>query len=392
MEFLGLSNETLHKKRAAHTAKEIVQQPHAWLDTVSIYNAFAKGVSERVEAFLTQPGVRIIFTGAGTSAFIGGCVAPLITERRSLRSQAIATTDLVSNPYAFFERKTPTLLVSFARSGNSPESLAAVQLADQCVSNLLQLIITCDENGALYQYSLQHKHALGVLTPTQTNDQSFAMTSSFSSMLLMAQLILNPESVQDTVLPEVFSATETFIANYNARLQTLASVDFTRVVYLGSGSLLSLAEEAALKLLELTDGATVALHNSPLGFRHGPKTIIDKQTLVVVFLSSDPYTRKYDVDLLNELRADNEAAEILAISDSAAHTNSEKDLILGTGLNLNDGYACLPFITAAQMYAFHRALALGNSPDSPSVSGTVNRVVKGVTIYPLSEITEAVRA
>jgi tagatose-6-phosphate ketose/aldose isomerase len=75
------------------------------------------------------------------------------------------------------------------------------------------------------------------------------------------------------------------------------------VVYLGSGPLEALAKEAALKILELTGGEVLSVANSALGFRHGPKAMVNRETLVLMFRSSDPLARRYEGDLLEELRA-----------------------------------------------------------------------------------------
>ena len=87
-------------------------------------------------------------------------------------------------------------------------------------------------------------------------------------------------------------------------LTSLVRAQFERVVYLGSNELKGLAREAALKMLELTDGRVIAIADYPLGFRHGPKTILNGSTLVVAFLSNDAHTRRYELDLLTELRRD----------------------------------------------------------------------------------------
>ena len=42
----------------------------------------------------------------------------------------------------------------------------------------------------------------------------------------------------------------------------------------------------------------------------------------------------------------------------------------------------LPFVLVAQLFALGTSLSLGLTPDSPSPSGQVNRVVKGVTVHP----------
>ena len=75
-----------------------------------------------------------------------------------------------------------------------------------------------------------------------------------------------------------------------------------------------LARESALKLLELTDGRRVAAFDTPLGFRHGPKTLVNSRTLGVVFVSNDRYTRQYDIELLAELGRDGVAAKVVAVT------------------------------------------------------------------------------
>jgi tagatose-6-phosphate ketose/aldose isomerase len=158
------------------------------------------------------------------------------------------------------------------------------------------------------------------------------------------------------------------------------------VVYLGSNELRGLAREAALKLLELTDGQVVALHDSPLGFRHGPKTIVDADTLVVVMLSNDAHARRYDLDLLRELRNDGRAGRVLALSgrpEPQAEPERGADcLVLSGAGDAGEIALALPYIVFCQILALRMSLALGLRPDTPSVSGTVNRVVQGVTIHP----------
>jgi tagatose-6-phosphate ketose/aldose isomerase len=182
----------------------------------------------------------------------------------------------------------------------------------------------------------------------------------------------------------VAGATTALIAEHNEAVRALAERSFDRVVFLGSRGFLGLANEAALKLLELSDGAVMTSANSPLGFRHGPKTIVNRATLVVVFVSNDPLARKYELDLLRELHADAAAGGLLAISAQAPDAPFPIDQIVVPLLaSAEDAELLLPFVALVQMYAFHRSLKLGNTPDTPCASGRVNRIVKGVTIHSL---------
>jgi tagatose-6-phosphate ketose/aldose isomerase len=167
-------------------------------------------------------------------------------------------------------------------------------------------------------------------------------------------------------------------------LSELTHARFERVVYLGSAELSGLAREGALKMLELSDGQVVSLGESALAFRHGPKTILNGATLVVMFLSNDPYTRRYDLDLLAELRADAVAGRVIALAERGGMPGHRDTLVLGEGPAdaLTDLELCLPYVVFAQALAILRSLSLGLSPDRPNGAGTVHRVVQGVRIYP----------
>jgi tagatose-6-phosphate ketose/aldose isomerase len=192
------------------------------------------------------------------------------------RVESIATTELVSGPHLRLQTEAPTLLVSFARSGNSPESVAAVDFAEQALGDVHHLIVTCNVDGDLAKRAGGLRSALCIVLPEVTNDRSFAMTSSFTSMLLTAALafgVVRTEAVQ-----ALAACARTVLMQAWPLAQRLVGREFQRVVYLGSNELRGLASEAALKLLELTDGRVVALAESTLGFRHGPKTVINERT------------------------------------------------------------------------------------------------------------------
>jgi tagatose-6-phosphate ketose/aldose isomerase len=179
-------------------------------------------------------------------------------------------------------------------------------------------------------------------------------------------------------------STRELLGQHNEKLRDLAAENYSRVVYLGSNGFKALAREAALKLLELTDGRIIAAFDSPLGFRHGPKTIVTPDTLLFVFVSNDPYTRSYDIDLLRELRSEGLAGRVIAITAQAQDAVAEGDYLhVPHAAEAGDGDLYFPYIVCGQLYAFHRALFLGNKPDQPSNSGTVSRVVRGVTIHTL---------
>ncbi len=362
------------------TAREIAQQPRMWRDARAVVDAHR----ERIDLFLARHAdARIVLTGAGTSAFIGRIAAPALSRATGRRIDAIATTDIVADPRAAFAENIPTVLVSFARSGRSPESVAATELADAVLDDVHHVIITCDVTGDLYRRHSERPGDLVLVTPEGTNDAGFAMTSSFSSMLLVALLTFAP-GFRDHV--DATSAAGDWALNGGSALPAeLARRDFDRVVYLGSGPLTGLAQEAALKLLELTAGRIVGLFDSSLGFRHGPKSVLDDETLVIVFVSSDGYTRQYDLDILTELVATPGEHRVVAVASEPLAVDGATTWVLPDAAGLDDAALALPYAVFAQSLALGQSLRLGLMPDNPFPSGDVNRVVQGVTIHPLAD-------
>lgn len=383
--YLGYNDQELHAHSAYWTAKEITQQPTCWAKTQALLGECQSQIADFIERHFAQDNLRIILTGAGTSAFAGKAVAPALSAQLKRRVEAIATTDLVSNPRQYLAEDIPTILVSFARSGNSPESVAAVALVDQCLSHPAHLILTCNHEGALYQYAQGSENALAILMPEETNDRSFAMTSSFSSMMWACLSIFGCLDHNSKEIESFCQRSVDTLKDFDSKVRHIISHEVNRVIYLGSGSLQGLAQESALKLLELTAGKVVACYDSPLGFRHGPKSIVNANTLVVVFISNDPYTRQYDLDLLCELRRDNLACQVVAVA--AQPDPRIKDglhFYVNQATELSDIDLLFPYLLFAQTYAFHCSLALGNTPDNPCPTGEVNRVVQGVTIHGLN--------
>jgi tagatose-6-phosphate ketose/aldose isomerase len=387
MNMFLLDEEKLVPLGASITTAEIRQQPDLWNETLNIYlekygeiQAFLHSITDKHDR------VRVIFTGAGTSAYVGETVIPYLKEKVDEQQWdllSIPTTTLVSNPYQFLKADVPTLLVSFARSGNSPESVAAVELAGQIVSDFYQLTITCAKDGELAKRTQGDENNLLLLMPEKSLDQGFAMTGSYSCMTLAALLVFDPVSNEEkSKFVEQLHLMGQSVIRREDKIQKIIDLNFERVVYLGSGSFEGLSREAQLKLLELTAGKIATAFDSPLGFRHGPKSFVDDKTLVFVFTSNHPYTRQYDLDLLAELKQDNIAAYICAIEvDGAVNYDGHTFSFDSEAQAVPDAYLALPFVVVGQTVALLASIKVGNKPDTPSPTGTIHRVVQGVTIH-----------
>ena len=371
-----LDLDYIEKNDAHNTYYEIFQQAEKWKEVYKLYEQR----KEKIEEFLAKVGsdVKIIFTGAGTSEYVGNILNEYLKSLGTYDFSSIATTDLVSCPYLHFKKDQKTLLVSFARSGNSPESLAAVKLGEQIVDDFYNMALTCAPDGKLALKLKDDDKSFVFIEPEGTNDKGFAMTSSFSSMLLTGLLIFDKRDDKKELVESIAKTCQAIIAD-KENIEKLVDFDFERIIYLGSGPLYKLTNEARLKILELTAGNVASLYESSMGFRHGPKSFVNDKTLVVSFISKNSYTRKYDLDILEETFADKIAKRIIAIANEEINGDFEK-LIYKNQIN-EDIYLALPYIVIAQLISLITSLRVGNTPDNPSKSGTVNRVVKGVEIH-----------
>ena len=383
------STEELTELGAQITTAEIAQQPELWRDTLNIY----RENKEAIEAFLAdaramgEGRLSVVFTGAGTSDYVGDTCAPYLRHAGDTNLydfKPIATTDIVSAPRDFLRAEDPTLVVSFARSGNSPESLAAVAVAKELVHNVKFLNITCAPEGKLAVESADDPNALTLLIP-RANDKGFAMTGSYSCMTLLSTLIFDTASDEQKAawVEQAAKMGEEVIAR-EGEVQEFLSGDFNRVTYLGSGSFGGLAQEAQLKILELAHGLVATSYDTSMGYRHGPKSFVDDKTLVFVFMNNDEYTRQYDLDILHEIDGDKIAQKTIAVQQDVAPAFEHEAFTFAGYEALPEGYLALPFVMVAQAVSLINSVRVGNTPDTPSPTGTVNRVVKGVTIHPFT--------
>jgi len=384
MNHLGYDPSFLTAHGATHTACEIAGQPDLWRKIYSLVCSNQKAIQDFTEKALAGTD-RIILTGAGTSAFIGLSLHSVFYKYLHKHTYAVPTTDLVSHPADYFFPNESILLVSFARSGNSPESTAAVSLADKLCGKCYHLVITCDPEGQLAKYA-SHSPKFNLVLPPESNDQGLAMTGSYTGMLLAGFLVAQISELKklESQIERLYRYGRLILDTYAPRLKEIAGMDFKRAVFLGSGPLFGTATESQLKLQELTDGTIVCKNDSFLGFRHGPKAVIDETTLVVCIFSNVPYAWQYERDLVLAIRKGKKPMYTIGLFEEPVN-----GLVFDLNIQLSDDgkhleETLLPVcnILPGQMLGFYKSLALGLKPDSPSVSGAISRVVENVIIYP----------
>ncbi len=369
------------------TWKEIVQQPSIWKEEVQIVRDNLKAIGEFIEGVKADK-VKVVFTGAGSSEFVGNTLCSYVNSKIDIDVVSIPTTDIVSMPEQYLDENTATILVSCARSGNSPESVAAVELADKLVKNIHHIFITCNAEGKLAQISKTGDNKFLLLMPEKTNDKGFAMTGSFSSMVVAGVLVLLRKDFEGMAarVEYVAELVERNIETILSNAEAIAALDIERIVYLGDGVAKGLAEEMSLKVLELTGGKLASFYNTFLGFRHGPKSIVNDKTAIVCMMSNNEYTRIYELDLLKEFKNEGGKKKIIVldtINDEEVKANADfyftfDDEKLG---QIEDVFADLAYLVCGQLVSLVKSASLGINPDNPCPTGEVNRVVKGVIIH-----------
>ncbi len=366
------------------TYREIQQQPRLWRETLEIIDKNRGEIEDFMKRALNSDSLRVILSGAGSSAYIGETVAPHINRSTRFDVEAVATTDIVAAPESYLRKKKPTLLVSYARSGNSPESEGTFDLVNEIVDETYHIVLTCNREGRLAKKGEANQNALVLYMPEDANDQGLAMTGSFSTMALASLLMfdLDDFSKHRSIVENIARFGEDMMRS--KQLEEVAELGFEKAVYLGSSHFKGLAKEAELKMLELTAGRIATRSDTPLGFRHGPKSFIDDKTMVLLFLSGETYTQRYEKDLLDELEQDGMTTDIV-IGRDENRENVLADVYIGLSgetKTIPDAFLSLPYLIAAQRLAFLRSYKQGVDPDNPSPDGVINRVVKGVTLYP----------
>lgn len=353
------------------TDREITAQPDIWNAWSQELPRIANEIRGWTDGFAPD---EIWLCGAGTSAFIGDSLA-IALSRPGRLVRAVPTTDLVSRPQDYFRDGLRPLVVSFGRSGNSSESIGTLDLLDRLAPGAARLNITCNAASALATRQPANGNEQRIITlPDACHDSGFAMTSSYTTMLLTALACLDDCPLTD--LPG--RGAQLALAARNLLEIPLDTDRPERVVFLGAGPFLGSARESALKVLELTAGRVTTSWDSTLGFRHGPKAVIDDRTAVYIFLSSDGLTRKYDQDIASEIRAQFPAIRVVTLGRRIDGADSPG---IPFDTDLEDVWNTPIAVLIAQRLAVAWSKSLDLNVDDPFFGRNLTRVVANVRLY-----------
>lgn len=383
---LSLPEAEKQSRGLQNTPGEIFQQPETWLATLNLLGSMRSAIGSYLQGFLNAPCPEIILAGAGTSDYVGRAISRILRKRLSCDVSAVPSTELLTNIDDCLVPGKQYLLVSFSRSGDSSEGVAVLdQTLERYPDRVRHLLVTCNESGSMAKIPI----VFPLVLDSKVNDRGLAMTSSFTNMVIAGQYLgfLQAPELFEPLVRELADAGSRKMADAAQITAELAARRFSRVCFIGTGPLQAVAEESALKVLELNAGRIPTLAQSPLGLRHGPMSFVNDETLVVAFLSSDEQRRQYELDLLDELNKKQLGAEMLIVTP---HASARVDRISQNilSLDLSSGFpdfALAPIsVLAGQLLGLFLSIENGITPDSPS-SGAISRVVSHVKIYSPAE-------
>src|ERR1051325_7027520 len=385
-KLLELSSAERESLGLVHTLREILQQPQTWRDT---YQKVLRSSTE-LEEFLTRAGVdakcktplNVLLVVAGTSDYIGKSVCALLQKEWLCNVQAIPSTDLLTNMEDHILPDVDYLWISFSRSGDSSEGVAVLEEAFATYPRIKHLVITCNQNGKMARLG-NRDNVFSFVLDDAVNDRGLAMTSSFSNMVIVAQSLAHIRTIDayGSIIESMATSASTVLPDVAGICERLVDEGFARVCFLGTGPLKGAAIESGLKVMELTGGRVVALTESFLGLRHGPLSAIDRDTLVVGFLSASDRRRAFELDLMQEICDKKLTEKCLVVTPTGFIGGFKNELCLELPGAISDLYLPPLFVLVGQLLGLSASLREGLRPDEPSPGGAISRVVTHVTIH-----------
>ena len=380
-----VANAVSHRdaRGSEHTCREVAQQPELWRKTAKEVVAGSDRLAERLDAC-----EGVILTGSGSSHFVGLCIRGAVQRGSGRTTTVVGSGELLLGGSELYPTERPLLLVSFARSGNSPESCGLIASLLQTDPEIDHLVVTCNPRGrAASEWADGGEPRVLVETlDERTCDVSLVMTSSFTNMAL-AGLGLAYTADPDVYLERTETLArvgEDLIEHWSERIAPFARQRFSRMIALGSGPQYGAARESALKMLEMTGGRVATFAESWLGFRHGPMCVLQDDSLLLVFVSGEPTRRAYQLDLLREIRSKGLGGGIIAVGQGIPpELLSDRDLAIDCpGLSdLPDEWAAIAGVVVGQLLGLFRCLEEGLQPDEPTLTGVISRVVPEFKLY-----------
>jgi glucosamine--fructose-6-phosphate aminotransferase (isomerizing) len=333
----------------SHTYAEIKGQPDAWAATLPA----AREAWGRIARDVTlEPGTRLLLVGCGTSLYLAQAAAHAMQEATGRQAAAVPASEVFLSPASTIPAGAPLLAFVISRSGETSEGvLAAEHLAR---SGAAVVAVTCRPQSTLARCT---EHVVGL---AHADERSVVMTQSFTSMLLALQAIaaiVAGDAGLAAQLDRLPALGRDGMAAAEATAEQLAdNLELDSFVFLGLGPNYGLAQEATLKLKEMTQ--TVCEAYNPLEFRHGPISVVRPGTAVVIL--EGEREREYIADVERDVRA--LGAHVTAI---APYAGEGVDASVTLPPDLGDLARGVLYMPVLQLLAYRRATTRGLDPDRP---------------------------
>jgi glucosamine--fructose-6-phosphate aminotransferase (isomerizing) len=336
------------------TAKEIREQTDAW---TAVLENLPKNHSDVFDFCRDLDQTEFVFIGCGTSYYLSLCAAVVFTGLTGAKARAVTASDVFLYPKSIFPKNYKFLGIPISRSGSTSETIwAAKYLKNEL--GIETLALSCNPQSELVKISFRH------LVAEVAAEKSVVMTKSFTSMLLMIQL-LAAAKVKDqkyrAQLKELPGKGQVVIRDFEGIAKEIAeNKDLDYFIFLGQGPYYGLACESMLKMKEMSLSISEAYH--AMEFRHGPISVINHHT-IVIFLMSDS-GREHEIRMLKDVKALG-AKTLVVCERSTAEIKSAADYLVELKSGLSDYARLILYMPIMQLLGYHRAISKGLDPDNP---------------------------
>jgi len=329
-----------------HTLREIMSQPNVWVEALAAFKPRDPLLQSWLE---TRAFDQVIVTGCGSTYYLALTAARLLRQA-GCHALACPASELLLHRKSVCLPGHHYLLLSVSRSGATSETVRA-QHHFKYYSRKPVLTVTCDSASPL---AIDANLAIAI---DAAQEQSVAQTRSFSSMLVVVQqlaaLIAGYDLAASRPLPDMCRHLQERYGDLARSLGENRAI--SKFFFLGSDALYGIACEAMLKMKEMSLAYSEAYHT--LEFRHGPMSMVGKDSLVIGLISSEG--AKQEIRVLDEMA--DMGAKVLAIGQ--AHIENHEYVRLPADMPA----WCMPvlYLPVLQMLAFYRAILNGCDPDKP---------------------------
>ncbi len=335
-------------EKGIHTISEIMSQPLVWQNALDISRSQAAGL---MTFWQNQQVDEVIFTGCGSTYYLSLIGAALFQQLTGVPTRAYPASELVFYPNYQAGRKY--LLVTVSRSGTTTETVEAAHVFREQTHGPI-IGVGCYSESTLMQL------ADFALVADSAREESVAQTRSFSTMLVLVQLLAGYLGGQGDAssLAELPEICQRLLKDYHEQAQKLGQDErLGQFFFLGSHTRYGIACEGMLKLKEMSLAHSEAFHT--LEFRHGPMSVVNEQTLIIGLLGEGAYT--HEATVLKEMAG--RGARVLAIANE--HTSSWANPVT-LRANVPEWGRPVLYLPVLQLMAFYRALHNQQNPDRPT--------------------------